>query len=536
MKNSIKIMSALFLCAMSFTSCDSFLEEDPKDMKPAQGFWKTKADAESGVAALYMGGVPYLNNLSNTGWQPTATMYGGIISGLFYDDHGDNQLAESSKSSTYTLEKFSDPAMSLWHEFYKGISRANFVLANVPKMTNVLDQATIDSYVAEAKFFRAYAYFYLVKEFGDVPYIESPYESPTDMYRERTPSAKVYENIINDLTNIITNNSLPNKSFYDNKGHVTRAMAQTLLAQVYLQRAGYPCNGGEADYKKAAETAELVISGNTAQLEQENGSLDGTQSAWETIKNSKTTKEIIFAKEYDYDNQNVGNGYVNRCMGSECTGWKDANGQSVFSMNVQHKAYQPCDMILNSYAPEDIRGHEKVFFFNHYTDKTGVTHTLNYPGQWSWFEEDAIIRNHGGHNNIPTMRYAEVLLIAAEGYARINIPEMAKKYLNKVRKRAGLADETATGNDLIQSILTERLHELVLEFKVWDDIRRTRLYPEASNVPGKLNWVSLENANIQNKPVGVTKKGVLPTFVLLYPIPQDEIQRNPALTPNPGWS
>lgn len=527
-------MSALFLCAMSFTSCDSFLDEDPKDMKPAGGFWKTKQDAQTGVDALYFGGVPYLNNIGG-GWQPRGTMYGGIVSGLFYDDHGDSQLAESAKSSIYTLEKFSDPVMSLWHEFYKGISRANFVLANVPKMTDVLDQATIDNYVAEGKFFRAYAYFYLVKEFGDVPYIESPYESPTDMYRERTPSAQVYEKIISELTEIIEGNALPNKSFYDNGCRVTRAMAQTLLAQVYLQRAGYPCNGGAADYKKAAQTAELVIKGGTAELEQPNGSKDGTQSAWETIKSSKKTKEVIFAKEYDYSNQNIGNGYVNLCMGSDATTWKDANGNPVFGMNVQHKAYQPCDMIINSYAPEDIRGHEKVFFFNNYTDKTGVTHTLNYPGQWSWFEEDAIIGNHGGDNNIPTMRYAEVLLIAAEGYARINETTLAHKYLNEVRKRAGLGDEDATGNDLVNAILTERLHEFVLEFKIWDDIRRTRLYPEASTQPGKLNWVELSNANIQNKPVGLTKKGAIPTWVLLFPIPQDEIQRNPALTPNPGW-
>ena len=45
-------------------------------------------------------------------------------------------------------------------------------------------------------------------------------------------------------------------------------------------------------------------------------------------------------------------------------------------------------------------------------------------------------------------------------------------------------DETATGDNLVQAILTERLHELPLEFKIWDDIRRTRLSPEASTE----NW------------------------------------------------
>lgn len=536
MKN-INILSLAIISALSLdlASCNSFLDEDPKDMKPAEQFWQTEEDAQTGVDALYFGGVPYLNNIGG-GWEPKATMYGGIVSGLFYDDLGNSQLAEASKACTYTLEAFSSPIFSLWHEFYKGISRANFVLQNVPKMTGVLSQSTIDNYVAEGKFFRAYAYFYLVKEFGDVPYIDTPYTSPEGMYVERMPSDQVYQKIIDDLTSITTGDALPQKSFYENGCRVTRAMAQTLLAQVYLQRAGYPLSGGVGDYQKAAEAAELVINGGTAILEQASGSADGTQSAWETIKNSKTTKEIIYAKEYDYSNNNIGNGYVNLCVGTDATTWKDVNGDQVFAMNILHKTYQPCDMLLESYAEEDIRGHEKVFFFNQYTDKTGVTHTLNYPGQWSWFEEKAMIENHGGDNNIPTMRYAEVLLIAAEGYARTGNDAKALEYLNMVRRRAGLSNETATGDELIQSILTERLHEFPLEFKVWDDIRRTHLYPESNGVhSGKLNWVPLSEANIQNRPVGNVKKGAIPEWLLLWPIPQEEMQRNPALTQNPNW-
>ncbi len=539
MKNISKILLSGLIAAttMGLTSCDSFLEEKPLDMKDSQEFWKTKADAESGVAALYFGGVPYLNQ-SGGGWQPYATMFGGIISGLFYDDHGDSQLAESAKNSIYTLEKFSSPAMTLWHEFYKGISRANFVLANIPKMTGVLDQATIDNYVAQGKFFRAYAYYYLVKEFGDVPYIDKPYTSTEGMYSERRSSAEIYQHIIDDLTPIATSDALPQKSFYENNCRVTRAMAQTLLAQVYLQKAGYPLNGGADDYKKAAEYAEMGINGGTALLEQKDGSSDDLNSAFNVIKNTKSSKEIIFAKEYDYTGNKIGNGYVYLCMGTDATQWKDANGNNVFKTTMTHKAYQPCDMIFESYAPEDIRGHEKQFFFTTYTDATGETHTLNYPGIWSWFEEKALLGGTDGDNNIPTMRYPEVLLIAAEAYARTGKEPKAKLYLNQVRKRAGLADETATGDALIQSILTERLHEFPVEFKVWDDIRRTRLYPVAdSKYSGKLKWVDLATAPIQNKPIGFTKVGAIPEYVLLWPIPEDEMQRNPALDghQNPGW-
>ena len=115
----------------------------------------------------------------------------------------------------------------------------------------------------------------------------------------------------------------------------------------------------------------------------------------------------------------------------------------------------------------------------------------------------------------------------------------ARGYLNQVRRRAGLANETASGDALIQSILTERFHEFPLEFKIWDDIRRTRLYPHANGIDsGSLNWLPLSTAVIQNKPEGVTKVGAIPEYALLWPIPLSEMQANTALegNQNPGWN
>ena len=142
------------------------------------------------------------------------------------------------------------------------------------------------------------------------------------------------------------------------------------------------------------------------------------------------------------------------------------------------------------------------------------------------------------------MRYAEVLLIAAEGYARTGETAKAEGLLNQVRKRAGLPNYSASVNgDLVKAILTERLHEFPVEFKIWDDIRRTRLYPEAimagsAQKKDILEWTPLASAKIQNKPVDNVKVGALPEYVLLWPIPQDEMQRNPALKghQNPGWN
>lgn len=523
-------------------SCNSFLNEDPLNKKTADRFWRTPSDAESAVNALYFGGVPYLHDTDIAGgWTPKATMWGGIMSGLYVDKRKDRTFTTASEGCTFNIQAFDATSMQLWHEFYKGISRANFVIANIPSMKGVLDDATINNYVAQAKFFRAYGYFYLVKEFGDVPYISEPYTSPTGIFKARVPSQEIYQHIEQDLLDATANGALPDKAFYDNGCYITKSAAQTLLAEVYLQWAGEPLNGGNAYYTKAADMALNVVKGGKHALIQADGSSADLNSAFNIIKTTKSSNEIIYAKEYDYTNYNIGNSYACRSIGTDAFQWKNSAGNGVFHPggDVLYNAYLPCDMLMNSYSADDVRGKEKQFFFKEYTDNTGVSHTLNNVGNWAWFDENALINGHDGNYNMPIFRYSEILLIAAEGLARTGNEADARMYLNQVRRRAGLPDETASGDALIQSILTERLHEFPLEFKIWDDIRRTRLYPEEAGVhSGKLNWVPLESAKIQNKPDGNIKAGAIPLFALLWPIPLAEMQSNKALEghQNPGWN
>ena len=534
------------LCIICFSlvvsSCESFLGEDPLDEKTTGQFWKTESDAITGVNALYFGGVPYLHNIDvDGGWTPKATMWGGVMSGLFVDKRKDRTFTNASEGANFNIESFDATSQKMWTEFYIGISRANFVIENIPLMTDVLSDAQIANFVAQGKFFRAYAYSYLVKEYGDVPYIDKPFTSLEGIYVERTPSAQVYANIETDLLDIIGGNALPNVSFYANDGYVTRPMAQTLLAAVYLQWAGAPVNGGNEYYTKAANMAINVVNGGQHALIQPNGSSADIKSAYNIIKTTKSSNEIIYAKEYNQTSYNVGNSYAVRSIGTDAFQWKNANDASVFKPggDVLYNAYLPSDVLLNSYHRNDIRNMEKQFFFREYTDGTSVSHTLNNVGNWAWFDEGSLVIGRNGDNNMPIFRYAEVLLIAAEGLARTGSEADARGYLNQVRRRAGLANETASGDALIQSILTERFHEFPLEFKIWDDIRRTRLYPHANGIDsGSLNWLPLSTAVIQNKPEGVTKVGAIPEYALLWPIPLSEMQANTALegNQNPGWN
>lgn len=540
--NIYKSIFCVIALSLVMSACESFLEENPLDEKTTGQFWRTESDAQTGVNALYFGGVPYLHNIDvDGGWTPKATMWGGVMSGLFIDKRKDRTFTNASEGANFNIESFDATSQKMWTEFYIGISRANFVIANIPTMTDVLSPDKIANYVAQGKFFRAYAYYYLVKEYGDVPYIDQPYTSLEGIYVERTSAAEVYAKIEADLLDIIDGNALPNVAFYDNGGYVTKPMAQTLLAQIYLQWAGAPVNGGNEYYSKAANMAMDVINGGQHGLVQPDGSSDDLNSAYNVIKTTKSSNEIIFAKEYNQTSYNVGNSYAVRSIGTDAFQWKNANGNSVFKPggDVLYNAYLPSDLLIDSYHPSDVRNKEKQFFFREYTDETGVSHTLNNVGNWAWFDEGSLINGRNGDYNMPIFRYAEVLLIAAEGLARTGSDAQGRSYLNQVRRRAGLGDETASGDLLIQSILTERFHEFPLEFKIWDDIRRTRLYPEADGVQsGRLKWVPLASAVIQNKPDGSTRVGAIPEYALLWPIPLSEMQANPALegAQNPGWN
>ena len=542
----MKFKYIFLLCALTSTlmlsSCMEFLREDPKTIRVVDNFWQTEADAELALNSVYFGGFPFLFNTAGGGWEPLATMYNGIISGFFYDRREDRPFSTEVQQGNFNLPSLTVEAGRLWHELFTGVNRANLVIYHIPQMTDVLSDAQIASFTAEARFFRALNYFKLVKNFGDVPHFETPFLGAEGLMIPRTPSIEVYRAIEHDLLTAIP--SLPNTTFYQNAGRVTRPMAQTLLAKIYLQWAGFPVNGGNEIYTRAVAMARQVINGGSGHaLIHPNGTTPDLNSAFNLIRTAKRgtygAVEIIYAREF---NQTLTTGNANT---QHRRAIDLADGPGVFHINpATYYGYLPSLVLVNSYHPDDIRGMNQQFFFRYFTttNARGVdsTFTVAAIGNWFWWDEDALRRGIVSSNNIPIFRFADVLLIAAEGLARTGDYANARGYLNQVRRRARAPENTTdTGVELVHAILTERFHEFPLEHRLFDDIRRTRLYPEADGMhSGRLRWVPLAQARIQNRPLeGQATVGYLPEFALLWPIPQREMQANTAFVgqQNPGW-
>lgn len=262
-------------------------------------------------------------------------------------------------------------------------------------------------------------------------------------------------------------------------------------------------------------------------------------SAFNKIKNNKKSKEIIYAIEYD-ETLNQGNPYINACMTGQATAWVEDDNSKVFATSVLANMYHASDVVLDSYEDGDVRIKEKNFFFTNYVSNTGKVFECNQYDNWFWFEDYAMINSKGSSLNFPVFRLAEIYLIAAEALLKQNNPDQAKArtYLETVRKRAFTVNGELNANyDLpatvtIEDVLTERLHELPLELKVWDDIRRNRLYPQLQ-ADKSLKWVDIATAETYNKRDNKSFKDNL--HMLLWPIPQSAMERNPNLTQNPGY-
>lgn len=522
MKNILTIC----LCAgllVGTTSCSDFLDESPKSDYTTDQFYQTASQLEANVNYLYRHGVPTFD--TGTGaYYGTHSMLGGFLTGYFSSEYAGQEYAVSqSMNLTRTANLVSGKLDEIWDDAYKAISAANSCLKYGPNIKGVSP-----SLLAEAKFFRAYNYFYLVKMFGDIPLTLEPYESLEDMELGRTDSKTIYEQIIKDLKEAV--DGLPDAAFYSNGNRITKNVANTLLAEVYLQISGYPIQ--ENHYADAAAAAKAVISSGKHSLT-ENDDL-GMNSAYNKLRTIDVLPEVIYAYEFD----------ASISSGGYRPAWAFPNAFSAeFKITITNNNYELVNGIENMYNDaEDLRHQPNQFFHWKYTFPEDEKPTdLGATCNWFFYEEEPMLKTGKAAKNANIFRYPEVLLIAAEAIAQsTGVNAEAAGYLAQVKARASLTGKTvadytkdviALSKDaFIKEVWAERLREFPLEFKIWDDIARTRMFPtfSASN-KGAVTFVNVIGAKNGN---GATFK----ESDMLWPLSTNELQRNPKLTQNPGYN
>ncbi|MEP7128624.1 MAG: RagB/SusD family nutrient uptake outer membrane protein [Chitinophagales bacterium] len=479
------------------SSCKDFLDKVPQGNLTQENFPATADDAFIATNAVY-------NTLRN--WYYHSGGY-PILDVMSDDAHkGSNPSDQANNVGPYddfTINANQDGLSRWWSALYEGIKRANVVIEKVPEIS--MDETLQNRYIAEAKFLRGLYYFDLARAWGGVPIVTST--SP-ELNVPRSSREDVYALVKDDLLFAIDH--LPEKTALNpaDYGRATKGAATALLSKVYLF---------DGDYQNAANYALEVINNGLYTLDpnfSHTFSLDGQY-------NSESVFEIG-AIEYE-GQENGGNQYSNvqGVRGTPNRGW----GFNRPSINLR-----------DSFEPGDPRMEGTIIFLGEvidgvtilgdgstpditYTDATNtVVKEIECYNQKVWIPGTSTSEQWGHNRRL--IRYAEVLLIAAEALNEIGQPSDALIYLNQVRERARegnsniLPDITETNKDALNAlILKERRSELAMEgVRFWDLVRTGK----AAEVLGPLGFQTNKNE--------------------LLPIPQTEIDISQGtLSQNPGW-
>lgn len=516
------------LITVALTSCSDFLQEVPRDEMSIDQFFTRPQHAHDAVNSLYRNGAPQILN-SAASYGGSRAMLGNYMSGFFDNEYrGQEPHVQLSQQLSLNGVNLATYLGGIWQDLYRGISRANNAIKYIPTVEGLSEEETA-TLLAEARFFRAFAYFYLAKMFGPVPLVTEPYESLENLYVSRAPLDQVYALIVSDLEFGVNEGNLPQGSMANSGNRISQGTVETLLADVHLTMSGHPLQ--QDSYQQAATMARSVINSGAYSLVQHNRGADGNilpdQSAYNQIrKASNSPNEFIYFVEYAVGIAN--NTYPVYTMPVSVT--------SEVAYGITNGAYQPTSRFLAGYnAQLDLRIQEKQYFHSSYTNNQGNSFTFE-KAPFMWFDETAMRETAASGKDLAGYKYADILLIGAEAIALSEgVTSEAVSYLADVRARAywttprAVIEASLSGlspQQFVEEVWKERYREQVFEFHLWSDIQRTRKYPVAQN--GDITYV-----DAIGHPNGWGR-----TFEerhMLFPIPETELQRNPSLTQNQGY-
>jgi len=453
-------------------SCKKLLEIDPPiTSSSAENVYSSNATAAAVLTGVYA-------DMSSTGMtlDPSDILL-TVAAGLSADElivFNQNDITLMAYYNNSLL-----PVNSSWSRIYNFIFVANSAIEGLYESTTLTPEVK-KQLIGEAKFIRAFSYFYLTNLYGDVPLaVTTNYK--VNAVLPRTPQKIVYEQIISDLKEakeMLSNNyvSPGTLSITEERVRPTKWAAAALLARVYLYNR---------DYLKAESEATNVISN----VELYNITDVALKDVF--LKNSR---------EAIWQLQPTGGGAQTNSKEGQV--FVPLEGQP-FSVPVYLNTY-----LVSSFEAGDQR---KDGWVNSIA-VGGETYYYNYK-----YKIGLVDRSEPTEYSM-VLRLAEQYLIRAEARARQGNISGAATDLDVIRRRAGLEGTTATTQAaMLAAVEHERQVELFAEWgHRWLDLKRTNRADDVLSPIKQSNWQLTDQ---------------------LYPIPQVDINRNPALVghQNPGY-
>jgi hypothetical protein len=352
----------------------------------------------------------------------------------------------------------SNPYFStIYRGYYQAIARANLAIENIPGID--MEANLKNRLLGECRFLRAYSYLLLVQWFGDLPLITRTLSADEYYAQTRQPVAEIYSQIEADLQ--AAANALPEKDAYPaaDLGRATRGAAKGLLAKLYLLTKNY--TGAEK------ECLDIINSGKYSLLTKYADNFlptgeNGAESVFEIQSAAPPTQQAAGPGSSPYN-------MVQGVRGVPNLGW---------GFN------RPSDNLISAFESGDPRREATILYVGEILPDGSAQIQDNPEIVGERFNQKAWVPNHpglqdNGPGNIRVLRYADILLLAAEAMNENGKITEARALLNQIRKRARgsstfiLPDVVSTVQvDLREKIYKERRVELAMEHHRWFDLLR----------------------------------------------------------------
>jgi len=496
MRHSIQLWALLVAIGFSLTGCDTYLEEEPRDLVSPSNFFNTPSEFELAIVGLYD---IYKDN----------SLHGKIGLDRYYENGADvigpnRVFGQVEPTQSYSLSESNIGAIDqgagaplTWQNLYAIIFNANTILDQLTSNANI-SQDEKNKFEAESLFLRAYAYYHLTNLWGNVPYYRDNLPIGEIQILPRLDKTLIRDEILADLQR--AQDLLPSAYETNGLGRASKWTAATLMVKIYLI---------QKKWLEARDKAVEIITGSPHDLLDDYAAVFDPNNEY----NQESIWEIDFVKDTD------ANDWVDHFTPRIRDEPKDPSKQDALSAALAERnegftGYGlaiPLPDYVNKFPLDDLRRSSNIA-----TEYLGFELNFAYmPKMWNLDQINSPRGNHGDNKII--FRMADVYLMAAEAENELNGPGGAYLYINRVRERAFEPDQPLAGlsqEGFRQAIYDERKWELGGEnHRRMDLIRWGILLDVVKNTEYRIYDPA---ANIQ------------PHHVLL-PIPPEEFILNPAL-------
>ncbi|MBN1951680.1 MAG: RagB/SusD family nutrient uptake outer membrane protein [Bacteroidales bacterium] len=549
-KNIYRLSLIALLGFVPFSCGDQFLDFDPVAAENSASFYIRMDQADQAVAAAYS------TLVARTCWDRNILLDLGEVPSPDAESGGDyeNEVPEVEVFNRHEPLPTSGTLADVYGNLFRGIHFSNLALENIPNVLEAdpnADPNIINLRLAEVKFLRALNYLYLTHVFGQVPLVDHVL-APSEYFMDKVDMGQIFDLIEKDLTEAIP--VLPEKSSLsvENTGRATKGAAKALLARMYIFESSYAKNySGDERFGDMSErwqdvldVCEEIITSGEYSLVGYNGETFETWRGAETngyaymfTVEGENNSESIF--EIQYINDNVD--YTLTRAGS-LVQWCSARYCSIDGVQQQTGYWGlgwPTQLHVDQYEAGDVRLNTNVSTPGDSIEIAGGTrYPVNFDNSATGYylkkyelsaEQFSDAGGHGWQKspfNYKLLRYADVLLMAAEAAIELGDNDKAALYINEVRIRAracggGTVPANLTGTITLEQLIRERRVELAFEGRRYFDMVRWGIADDEINGSTTAEGYPITYVSPKND---------------FQPLPQREIiSSQGGLTQNVGW-